>query len=57
MSKRMLEKKGLSKRKIILTVLVALTLLLSLGGNVYGGPSEDDGRNNSIGPIQIIKLP
>ncbi|GFP40805.1 hypothetical protein HKBW3S47_02502, partial [Candidatus Hakubella thermalkaliphila] len=40
-----------------LTVLVAFTLLLSLGGNVYGGPSEDDGRNNSIGPIQIIKLP
>ncbi|MBT9130501.1 MAG: hypothetical protein DDT42_01136 [candidate division WS2 bacterium] len=57
MSETVLKKRGSAKRRIILTLLVALAFLLSFSGNVYGGPSEDDGRNNSIVPIQEIKLP
>lgn len=57
MKERMLEKKDSPKRRIIFTLLVALIITLSLGGNVYGGPSDDDGRNNSIGYIQKLNYP
>ncbi|MBT9175704.1 MAG: hypothetical protein DDT22_01388 [candidate division WS2 bacterium] len=55
MSKRMLEKKGLVGRRIIFTLLVALTLLLSFVGTTYADPSDDDSRVKSIQPVVEVR--
>ncbi|MBT9145579.1 MAG: hypothetical protein DDT42_01452 [candidate division WS2 bacterium] len=55
MSETVLEKKSSPKRKVILTVLIALTLILSFKGTVFAAPSDDDSRVRGIQPVVEFK--